>query len=424
MLKRKEGTMLIIPAVNEKKAVGFAGTGFLSGNEGETSLRVLPFYLGYLNSSRISGEINGQSNKIVVRDLEGVRSSAVHLGTTTNNVSTSGKYRRYAVLRKVKRIMAGSDARVNSCMKALGNTVAVQRTGDNYHFGGIMACGSVWMCPVCASRISERRRHELQDALDTSGMYPVLITATISHGKRDSLASLLDVLNESLRKLKAGRKWQNLRDKYGICAYASSLEFTYSQETGWHPHKHILLFLKDKIDADAIASLRSDISRCYVSIVGRLGGYASAYHAIDVQAGTDYAGAYLAKWGIVAEVTKSNMKQARKDGSYSVWELAELGESEAWAREAFREYAGATKGKRAITYSHGARGILGMNKDVSDELLAQETEVITTITREAWNKILASGNEVLILELAEHGGKDAVDSYVRGLKEHIRTGFI
>jgi hypothetical protein len=33
------------------------------------------------------------------------------------------------------------------------------------HYKSLIVCGSVWMCPLCAAKISERRRDELERAI-------------------------------------------------------------------------------------------------------------------------------------------------------------------------------------------------------------------------------------------------------------------
>ena len=34
------------------------------------------------------------------------------------------------------------------------------------HYSGLQTCGSVWSCPICAAKITERRRLEVQDAIN------------------------------------------------------------------------------------------------------------------------------------------------------------------------------------------------------------------------------------------------------------------
>lgn len=59
--------------------------------------------------------------------------------------------------------------RVSKCCRALlpnapGVTVYATTAGKAV-FGNLLTCGSPWACPVCASRIAERRRVEIADAV-------------------------------------------------------------------------------------------------------------------------------------------------------------------------------------------------------------------------------------------------------------------
>ena len=58
------------------------------------------------------------------------------------------------------------------------------------HLEGLMTCGNVWVCPVCSSRISERRRIELTQALAgcRESLTPLMLTYTIRHNASQPLA--------------------------------------------------------------------------------------------------------------------------------------------------------------------------------------------------------------------------------------------
>ena len=131
---------------------------------------------------------------------------------TTINVSADKRRRKYKLLEVIKDIVykSGFRFRVTSCMEMMNSRQVdiIQGEGGAF-YRGVMACGSVWLCPVCASRITEGRRQELQQALsENTDLIPVMITATLQHEKGDRLFSLMDVLNASLRKMKAGRWWK------------------------------------------------------------------------------------------------------------------------------------------------------------------------------------------------------------------------
>src|SRR5260370_41109162 len=60
------------------------------------------------------------------------------------------------------------DERVAFCMRRIQATavdVLYSPQNQTAHFGGLMVCGSIWVCPLCAARISEYRRVEVEQAI-------------------------------------------------------------------------------------------------------------------------------------------------------------------------------------------------------------------------------------------------------------------
>lgn len=60
------------------------------------------------------------------------------------------------------------------------------------HYTGLQTCGSVWACPVCASKIAERRRLEIQQAMaahQEQGGAVNLLTLTAPTSSRTSSAT-------------------------------------------------------------------------------------------------------------------------------------------------------------------------------------------------------------------------------------------
>src|SRR5260370_40243977 len=54
--------------------------------------------------------------------------------------------------------------RVAFCMRRIQATtvdVLYSPSRQSAHYRGLMVCGSIWVCPICAAKISERRRIEL-----------------------------------------------------------------------------------------------------------------------------------------------------------------------------------------------------------------------------------------------------------------------
>ena len=348
------------------------------------------------------------------------------LGNTTLNVSTFREY-KYRVLQSIKRFLSskGLNMRVLNCMKCKGSKVEVMRSGasGDAYYSGVMACGSVWLCPVCASRISEGRRAELQEIIKANRYLLLMATITLQHHRGDKLKVLTEVLNDALRRLKAGRWWKKFVNEYHVKAYVSSLEITYSKANGWHPHKHILFFLdmKEKdLPPDKVEKLKSTLVKRYIWLINQHSRYASEYHSIDIAVGDDMVGNYIVKWGLLSEVSRASFKQGRGE-SVSPFQLIELYEQgEEWAGRAFLEYAQATFGKKQTTWSHRGRQALGLGRQKSDKELAEEKALpedtlIVSISRELWRKVMRHSLYAEVLDIAESRGGDAVLEYLSGI---------
>lgn len=346
------------------------------------------------------------------------------LGNATINVSTSDmvevRRKRYRLQDQAAEIL-GPDWRVSKCLSHVQNaSVQVLKSAEHGHvyYNGLIVCGSVWTCPVCAAKITEGRRKELTAAAGIDNYQKVLVTLTLQHVREDSLKDLVKALNDSLRRLKMGRWWQKFRRDYGVAAYVTGHEFTYGHAAGWHPHKHWLLFVENGQEIDA-RHLQQLLTEHYQALLARHGRYASEYYGIDVQVGNDHAMNYAAKWGSIEEVTKSPVKTATGE-HYSPFQLLDLyAQGQKWAGPVFQEYAKTTKGLKQLTWSWGARTILGIGQEKSDLELAEqeqtEDEIVFTLTFDQWQKVKAAGLRVTLLEIAEEYGADGVQL----LLEHI-----
>ncbi len=115
-------------------------------------------------------------------------------------------------------------------------------------YTGLMACGSVWHCPVCSSKVSERRRTELQCALMAAaalGWKVHFVTLTVPHGVGDDLAVIRSLQQKALQRMNSGKnRLKNLFEREGVeChGFIRAYEITHGKAHGFHPHFHILLF--------------------------------------------------------------------------------------------------------------------------------------------------------------------------------------
>jgi len=326
-------------------------------------------------------------------------------------------YGKYPTLKAIMQLMEGTDMRVNQCMSASNHQVDLIRNkeGGEVHASGVWLCGSTWTCPICSMRISNHRRKVIQEAIDKSGLFPVMVTLTLQHNQGDKLKDLLKILKEGWRQTKATRKWKHILEDHCIEGYITATEIRGSKKRGWHPHMHVLFLMKKKIDLD---TFEKEISRLYREKIGKNGGYASEYHGIKVTSGHENLSSYLGKWGFSNELFDGIHKEGKKEDSLSSWEMAIIGhEGDTWAANMFKEYASATHGLRAITYSKGLKDKLGIEEIEEDlENMEDEEEIpelIVSIPRYAWKKIHQMGIIGEVLCIADMYGKEELISYLK-----------
>jgi hypothetical protein len=291
------------------------------------------------------------------------------------------------------------------------------------HFGGLQVCGSVWMCAVCAARISEVRRVELTAATKAWGGQIVLATFTLQHKRSDGLEGLLADLQGAVRKMRSGRAWMSFQERYGVAGSIRALEVT-DGFNGFHPHQHVLFFVAGGIDLDAFERELRDRWGASVDKVGR---YASPRWGLNVKAATADIAAYVAKWGhepkwtTAHELAKSISKRGRADRltmmdlleSYVV--LGDLAAGERW-----REYALAFKGKKQLVYSKGLRALLGLiaEEKTDEEIVEERIEdavALALLDMKAWRVVLANDARGELLDVASSGDPAAVRSFLLGL---------
>jgi hypothetical protein len=321
-------------------------------------------------------------------------------------------------------------------MQARGSYVDLMQSGDDFYYSNIMTCGSVWMCPVCRQKILSGRRQEISQALK-SGLTPVMVTVTLQHDRGDSLDDLMDALSKSLRRLKSGRWYQDFKKTYRVKASVSTLEIRWSPVSGWHPHRHWLLFCDvDNMTEDDTVDIQHDLTGRYRHLLDLSGHYASEYHGIDVRIGDQYIGDYLSKdnWSLASEMSSTDAKSSSSSVSpFNLVDMASEGDGQSY--HLWREYVDATYGKRQITWSRGGKSLLGVD-DKSDEDLAsdhpgsdeeitedkadQSPVVLMSISSDIWSLVLRRSSPGRVLEVARQGGQDAVRSYLDWLVSSMK----
>jgi hypothetical protein len=290
------------------------------------------------------------------------------------------------------------------------------------HFGGLQVCGSVWMCPVCAARISEVRRLEVASAVAAWGGQIVLATFTLQHTAADGLVSLLEALQDAVRKMRSGGAWTRLQGRYGMAGSITALEVTHGDH-GFHPHQHVLFFVAAGIDLDAFSNELRD--RWLASVV-KVGRYASPRWGLDVQASDAKIADYVAKfgrepkWTVAHELAKSPSKLGRRDGSTMRQLLMTyVVAGDAAAGRLWQEYARAFKGRNQLRWTKGLRALLGLGVEKLDQEIVEEivedAVILAQLDLAAWRIVLGNDARGGLLEVASSGDAGLVGAFLASL---------
>ncbi len=290
------------------------------------------------------------------------------------------------------------------------------------HYGGLMRCASVWLCPVCATKIAEKRRAQLEQVIDwwrgRDGLVAML-TLTTSHTCHDDLGALLGAVRTAYRSMTGSRAYKSLMACYGLSHTVRALEVTWGYENGWHPHLHILLLLPSTRNIDP---MEGDVFKLWLAALGRVGLVADREHGVKLQATTGAIGDYVSKygkgrWSAADELARANTKRGR-GARFAPFDLlrqvAFSGESQ--FAELFVEYARVFKGQRHLVFSNGLAATAGLD-DKSDEQIVDELHedavLLATLGEREWSAVRALGLRGQVLEVARAGDRLALVAFVR-----------
>lgn len=284
--------------------------------------------------------------------------------------------------------------------------VIKDRETNRARFTGLRVCGRVWTCPVCASKISERRAAELAAAVAVSramNIKTALLTCTAPHISQDNLPALLRRMAAAWRSFTSDRRAIESRRAVGLVGTIRNTEVTHGQN-GWHPHFHALVFYRSEVDLKQLEAQWSDHWRhCCVKAGLRA---PSEAHGLTLQNG-DYAAAYVSKWGLEHELTKTMHKTARIGGRtpFDIARDYQAGTDRAANAALWFEFATAFHGKRQLFWSKGLKELFAV-EDVTDEVLAvseseRPTALVVDLTWPEWRAVRRL-HRAKLLDLAEH----------------------
>lgn len=140
----------------------------------------------------------------------------------------------------------------------------VTKNGHTY-LDGIAYCKSANSCPWCSPRkLAEKRQTVVAKAVNTTDrggcvLYSVFTIAKVPNqhlGTRyKNLMSVIAVFR---------KKIQRLETQYGILRSTRTLEETYSQDTGWHPHVNWLWYLSAELPPKSLQKFQLEALQLWV----------------------------------------------------------------------------------------------------------------------------------------------------------------
>lgn len=405
-----------------RKAREAAGAGGV-GDGGNAVFNPLVLNGGIASAnSQISGVLTAKSD-----EKPEICQKTDDLSQKTDDIGRFARISRRFDLQDVSRGLLPAES-VSKCLRwrfSVASGVGVQyvRRVERAHFSNLQTCGLIWVCPLCAAKISERRRQELTAGTDfwhDLGHDVFLVTFTMRHDSGDSLADLLRDMNGAYRKVKSGRVWERIAKKFRIAGSVTAHEITYGQGSGFHPHKHVLFFSQGKLTRLEQFEIWFIFTHRWQSKLADFGRDASDLVGVDVQVGYGDISEYVTKWGLVEEVTKAPSKQGKSKNAakhFSPFQLLDLvKQGSPWAGPKFLEYAGATKGKNQLTWSPGLHALLGLGQEMTDEEVAakeeERAETLCTLLWPEWQLVLKARARAMLLEVASTGQKDLVYAYL------------
>ena len=326
-------------------------------------------------------------------------------------------------LRAFGRTLAPADSNAAKCGRVLRASAAHLRRGADGRasWDGLVTCGSVWACAVCAGRIQSERAAELTLLVERGrgeAFGACMVTLTVRHALSHELSATQAGVNRAWKRFQQSRAWKRIRQSYGVVGFVRAVEIKHGR-AGWHPHIHVLLLSSRPTDVER--DLQAELAGLWrAAVVRELG----AEHEPDDEHGCHVAPAsaadYLAKMGL--EIAHSVSKtRGPSRGPFELLEDARRGDAQ--ARALWLDYTKATKGRRQLEWSRGLRARFGLGETTDEELAARaaaesDTVTVLELSRRQWEALNRADGVMMALELTEAGAtpdevRDAVDRLIR-----------
>lgn len=296
------------------------------------------------------------------------------------------------------------------------------------HYGGLQTCGSVWDCPVCAAKISERRRvDEVLPAMlawEAEGGQCLLLTLTNPHNISDVLLDLVKGQQKAIHRFWNNRIMKALQKQIGYIGSIRAWEVTHG-ENGFHPHFHIILFVKTGLDLYALEE-QFYLAWANACRLAKL-PIPDRSHGVRLHDGSK-AHAYASKgvWGLDHEITKGHLKKSNKGRSPMDLIRSYALDGDKQAAALFIEYSNAFHGKRQLFWSHGLKERFGIGEKTDEQIAMEQDETAVLLGRiewPVWKLVLKTELRGEILELGRLGSWESISRLLDDLVKNENVKF-
>lgn len=341
--------------------------------------------------------------------------------------------------------------RVRECLRSLipntdgsGAGAGVYLREGVGHFGGVIRCGSPWVCPTCGPKIAAERGKEIERAAVThwgTGGALAWQLLSVPHDVGMDLAELRKLITTAFRKLQQHRLYREARARTGLLGTIRKLEVTHGPN-GWHPHLHVTYYWRGDVTEAEERLFESVVQDVWIKTV-TAAGYREPIRELlkleRLRPGSAAWTRYLAKM-VGDELGNDSVKVAKKGHRSPLRILADAtreikasGDTTSPDALLYREFEAGMFRAQQLTWSRGLKQRFAIDERTDEQIAADEVggELVTVISPTLWRLATSYVNGLHgILEAAESafkGGTDperAVKRYLRGLLErhNHRTG--
>jgi Replication protein len=290
-------------------------------------------------------------------------------------------------------------------------------------YAGLVTCGSVWACPVCAAKIAAKRAEELARVIRKvleSGGSASLVTLTMRHHSGHRLKDLWKALSYAWSRVTSGKHWMADQVLGGMLGWVRVVEATYGQH-GWHLHIHALVCWRSKVSLELAETIGGRMWERWAKALKRRGFESWQNHGgLDVRMASlrnDNLSEYFVK--LAREITSSATKDSKAGRSPFALLRDGLATGLADDLDLWFEWERVSKGRRQITWSlgeHDLRKFAELGKEQTDEEVAAEEELqgedVMALTGETWDGLVRSGTTCDLLDVAEVEGYEGAAAYL------------